>query len=263
MIPWRFVLGGLLLPAVTTAVGLFGLRRVNRTRSPAVVAIVAALAIAAGQWAGFEWPGVRPGPTWAWLGHLVLLAAVAEALVRLPRVGPALAVWLRLAVAITAVWVSMAPLIGRSVESHAAIGWVLGQGAFAAAVWTFLAESDDRRPDRPWPLLLALTAGGLAGLLILSNSARFAQLAVIVAISVGAALVPALIGRKEALRLSGLTGPAVIAHTALAVNGSWMTYGELPLIVWLLALLAPVAGARRWWPGQSGQTRLAWIIRSL
>lgn len=206
--------------------------------APWLRAVGLMVAFGAGYLALFGWPPWPPAEGWQWLPLLagaLAFSALLECLLARELL------WLpRLAVALATVRLALGPWLEYQATGEEMLWWPVG----VAVAWTGAATAVDalaaRRPGVTWPLLLAVTGGAAAVVLLDAGSARLAQAEGVLAAACGGGVLAAWFRRGFHLG----RGPAAAAmglHAALLLNGHFFLE-NLPLAPAVLLLAAPLAG---------------------
>lgn len=181
------------------------------------------------------WPPFPAVESLDWLPCIALLAAavgIVEA--AWPSLGRAR--WLlRLVVVAAALWALSSPLLQYTWSAlHAAI-WMAGLEIAVLGFWA-LIENHLRRDDPvASPAALLVVATGASGVILLANSALLAQLAGVLAATIGALLLGALL--TPSLRPAPGSGAAL----AMLLSSTWLLayfYADLPTSSLILLPLA-------------------------
>jgi hypothetical protein len=236
------LLEGVLLPAGVAGAGLIIAARPWKTPGASPAAALTALAFVAGFAAAFVkiygFPQLPPPEHWRWLLPLAVLLAAVWLLgtwSRLPR-------WVRYGIELPAALGFAYCVIPAFEELDATRGyWWMGVVAMRLLVHGLFRYGIRDLDPRLTLLTIVLLAGGTGGFLVLAHTARFAQIAGILAAVAGAGLVVALWRRSA---VDGLGLGTLLAGTLLAVVLLALFYdsSDVPQVAFGLAGLAP-AGA--------------------
>ena len=181
-----------------------------------------------------------------WLALGAMALGLADALIRVPESARWAA---RAASSLLVSWLILRPLT-VSTWNGALVSalWIGGAALAVLAFWTLVDRAVRARPGAGMPIaFLALTSGGSA-VLLLSASVLLAQLAGVVAATLGAAMVLAFVRPDLSLERGAVPVVGVLLP-ALWLNGYF--YAEMPLASALLLTLAPAA----LWLGRLGPLR--------
>jgi hypothetical protein len=230
------VRGGLVPAAVALGVFLawrLAGRRGHADRYAAAHAVSAGFLVAC---LLFDWVKVPPAESWQWLPWLGLAAAT---------VGPATAgsgtgwvdrLALRLALGAVAAW-ALVPTWPALAETR---GLDLAAVALGIVVLCVALEGlPERFPGATFPWLLCGCAVAAAGVLALSYSLKFAQLAGAVAAALGGAAVAALFQRNAPAFRGGSDVFAVLIG-GLVYTGWLYSSSEVPVVCYVLPAVAPL-----------------------
>jgi hypothetical protein len=240
---------GILVPAVVSTICL---AVAAWRRRPLLDRPAGALAAAGGFFAGYAalgWAPLLPADRWHWLPHLALVAAAAGLVGGLPRVPPALAHAARAAATGLAAW-RLAP---TDADSFGVV-WVLGLFVAMVVTWELVEEVARRQPGALVPLLLTAAAGAAGVVLVQAGSAKFAQLAGVLAAALGPFVLFAW-RRPNSATLAGAVPVVAVLLPGLMAVGKTYTFSDLPRAVFVLAALAPLGLAAAFLP-VSGRVRL-------
>ena len=248
----KVLLNGVLLPALIAGLALFVAWRPWRRGGAAAgghwggaIGLAAGYAVGHGLLAGWPaFPAVSSTQWLFWLAFGAMGIGLLDALVRLP----AAARWgIRGATSLLVGWILLRPLTATW-GAGTSVLWILAVGAGIFAFWSLADRAVRDRPGAGMPIaFLALTAGGSA-VLLLSASALLAQLAGVVAATLGAAMVLAFWRPSVSLERGAVPVVGVLLP-ALWVSGHF--YAEMPLASAALLLVAPAA----LWLGRIGPFR--------
>jgi hypothetical protein len=234
---------GLALPALVAVAVLVATWQPWRARRIGPGAWVGALALGAGFVAGylalFGWPGLAPKESWEWLPHIVAAVTAAAMLVGWSRV-PRPAGWAIVALAATAAaWL----LVPRWQESR--LAWTIALAVAVLVVWIALFTLAQRTSAVSPALVILIAASAAALVLERAATARFAQLAGVLAASVGGCLVVTLL--RSAPKLGpGLAGGGAVLLVGLMFTGHFNHFSDTPPACFFLVALAPLLA----WIGQ-------------
>jgi hypothetical protein len=148
---------------------------------------------------------------------------------------------LRAGFACFAVWYLLARVLERrelaqTVALVAALGGALWLG------WTLLAAWATRRPGASVPLVLWFTTSAVSVALLLSHTAKYAQMAGTLASCLGAAVVVSWVRPSFALG-GGAAGIVAVLHASFCIAGVWLAATPLPTESALLLAAAPFLAA--------------------
>jgi hypothetical protein len=118
-------------------------------------------------------------------------------------------------------------------------GWIIARASIAAAILSMMIGVGKVRGPGVF-LSLAFPAAALAGLLLISGSAKLAVTAGAVAFACG--LLGLLAIPLRMMLGAGGVATVMVAITALAAQGRAYDYDSFPGWIWLLVTLAPVTG---------------------
>jgi hypothetical protein len=247
------LLGGVLAPAGFAVIVLLSIRRL-RPGSPTVGELAGAVALGGGFLLAFALLRLAPWwpeQGWHWLPYAAAAACAAGVVESAGRL-PSVAVWaLRLVVALMA-----GGLLVPSWESIAAhrTWWILGLAGGVLLLWAALGATAERLPTLRQSFLLGLIWPAVAVIMEQSGSAKFVQLAVVVAALLGAFWLVDLIrkwrpaaGRTnsvppfEVCALRGAAPGIAVLLPGLTLNGYFASFSEVPLASYLLVISAPPA----------------------
>jgi hypothetical protein len=185
------------------------------------------------------WPGLPPVDVTHWLLWFALLAGlvgVAEGLLTPPT---AVTLGTRAVVSLGFVYLVLRPLIAWSFSSNLVSAlWIVGLGAGLVGFWTLVGRLLASRGGLPPIAALLVLAAGSAAALGLAASTMLAQLAFVLAVTLGAAGLLAVVWPSFSL------SPAAAPAISVLLFGLWLNgyfYAELPALSALLLAHAPVA----------------------
>ena len=144
---------------------------------------------------------------------------------------------LRAAFSFFLVWYLLARLLERKPTADA-LTWVALLGAALFLGWSALAAWASRRPGASVPLVLWFTTSAVSVALLLSHTAKYAQMAGTLASCLGAAVVVAWLRPSFALG-AGAASIVAILHASFVLAGVWLAYTPLPTESALLLAAAP------------------------
>ena len=247
------LLWGVVLPALAAiAVFLASCRLWRRPRrGPGTWA--GALGLGAGYVTGhlalFSWPGLAPKESWEWMPHVAAAATAAGMLITSARVPRRVGCGIALLVAIGAAWV----LVPQWQESR--LAWMVALAGTALALWIALLTLAERTSVVSPSLVVLIAAVAAALVLERAATARFAQLAGVLAASAGGCLVVAPLGSVAKLG-PGLAGTGAVLLVGLMFTGHFNHFSDVPAVCFFLVAAAPLTA----WMGQLGpiRRRRAW-----
>ncbi len=239
---------GLVLPVLVAVAALVAARQLSRRQGRDPGAWAGGLAMGAGYVAGhlalFGWPGLTAKEGWQWMPHIAVAVATASMLLvsaRIPRrLGWAVAVL----AAIAAAWL----LVPQWQESR--VAWMVALASATAAVWIASFTLAKRTPAVSPPLVMLIAASFAVLVLERSATARFAQLAGVLAASSGGCLVAALLGSAPKMG-PGMAGGAAVLLVGLMFTGHFNHFSDVPPVCFFLVAGAPLLA----WVGQLGPLR--------
>ena len=241
-----FALRGLLAPAVFAGVLLL-LAWVSRdSAEQASRGWLGALALGGaylfGQAAAISglppFPPIQADDRLFWIIASAVALAGVESLLserRLPRMV------LRAAFSCFVVWYLLARLLERKPTADA-VTLVVALGAALFVGWSALAAWASRRPGASVPLVLWFTTSAVSVALLLSHTAKYAQMAGTLASCLGAAVVVAWLRPSFALG-AGAASIVAVLHASFCIAGVWLAYTPLPTESALLLAAAPFLAA--------------------
>jgi hypothetical protein len=148
---------------------------------------------------------------------------------------------LRAAFSCFVVWYLLARLLQRR-ELPEVVTWVAGLGAALFLGWSALAAWASRRAGASVPLVLWFTTSALSVALLLSHTAKYAQMAGTLAACLGAAVVVAWLRPSFALG-GGAASIVAVLHASFCIAGVWLAATPLPTESALLLAVAPFLAA--------------------
>jgi hypothetical protein len=236
------LLSGVLLPAAVTAAILLPATRPwrqspeGRAAGERAARWAGALALGLGFATGFfacsGWTGFPPAEHWRWIVWLVVGGAVAGAVCGISRL-PMAARAIVAAVAVGVLGWLMVPAFADARRT-----WQAASVALVAGVWLAPAWTASRAGNRATVIAWLTCAVGLALFLLVANTARFAQLAGVLAACLGTVLLLAL--WQPALPISkSIALPGASAALALALTAMFYDSGRVPPVAFVLAGGAP------------------------
>lgn len=239
---------GVALPAFVTVAVLVAGWQCRRWRRSGTGSWVGALGLGAGYVTGhlalFGWPGLTPKESWQWLPHIAAAVTAAGMLVmssRFPRrVGWAIVVF----VVAVAAWL----LVPQWQESR--VAWTVALGSAAIVVWIAMFALATRTSVILPSLVVLIAASAAALVLERAATARFAQLAGVLAASGGGCLVVAPL-RAAPKMGPGLAGGGAVLLVGLMFTGHFNHFSDIPAVCFFLVTTAPMAA----WIGQLGPIR--------
>ena len=239
---------GVALPALVAVAVLVATWRPWRERRIGPCAWAGALGLGAGFVTGylalFGWPGLAPKESWEWMPHIAAAVTVAAMLVgssRVPRpVGWAIVVL----VATAAAWL----LVPQWQESR--LAWTIALACAATVVWIALFTLAKRTSVVSLSLVVLIAASAAALVLERAATARFAQLAGVLAASGGGCLVVASL-RSAPKMGPGLAGGGAVLLVGLMFTGHFNHFSDIPAVCFFLVATAPLMA----WMGQLGPIR--------
>jgi CDP-diglyceride synthetase len=181
----------------------------------------------------FPWRPEEPGPAWQWLPAAALAALALGLVARLPRLPASVGFLLRAAACAGAAWLVL------PADLWTERSWL--QPAFILvllAEWQVLEAAAERAPGGAVPLGLALVFLGGSAVLIHAHSARFAEMALMVAAALVGIAVVAWWKRTAAAAV--VPGVAVLLP-GLLLSGHAETFSDVPWTSFALLGLAPLA----------------------
>lgn len=140
-----------------------------------------------------------------------------------------------------AVWYLLARVLERR-ETVSALILVAALGGALWLGWTLLAACASKRPGSSVPLVLWFTTSAVSVALLLSHTAKYAQMAGTLAACLGAAVVVAWLRPSFALG-SGAAGIVAVLHASFCIAGVWLASTPLPIESALLLAAAPFLAA--------------------
>ena len=200
--------------------------------------VACGLAVLAGYLAIEGRPQFPPPEKWQWILYLGL-AAMGLGLVDLigqaarwrPRWTRGLAGPLAAAAAL---------LMLRHPSPEAQPLWKAGLGLAVLLSWAALEPLARRRPGASIPLALLLSLAGAGAVIVLSGNAKLAGLAGALAAAMGAAVVVAWWQPRLSLA-HGAVVVVVVVLSGLLFLGQAYTYSSVPVVSFLLPIVAPAA----------------------
>jgi hypothetical protein len=233
-----FVYSGLLPAALAAAILLLALRFGPR-RAEAAERIAGAAALGGGFLAGYavqEWAPLKPVDPWHWLPYLALLAG-AVGLVELAAAVPWAVRWgLRVLVAAAAAWLLVPSWPDlEAVRPH----WLATVGGSVLCLWAVLDPLARRQPGASFPLLLLLVAMAGGAALELSGNGKLAQLAGVLAATLGGCAVVSW-WYPQRSPVQGMVPGVAVLLPGLLLDGYLYAF-DVPLTSFLLLVTAPLA----------------------
>jgi len=256
---------GVFLPAIVTALVLL-----PAAWARARARWVGPIALGAGFVAGFvacagKFP-LAPAQHWEWLLWLVAICAAVGALLAVERIPRALRVGLVVLTIAGFAWRIVPPFASLA---DTRLAWQLLAGGMFAACWLIPVWASARMGPRTGVLVWLLAAAGLAVVLVLGHSARFAQLAGVLAATCGVAMV-AVLWRPE-FRPAIPAGPvAAGVCVSLALLAMFYDASDVPRAAFILSGVAPAGvgltrllGVERIGPWRAAGVHLAAVLLPL
>lgn len=247
----RALFEGVLVPALVAA-AVWSLGWALRGDASRTASLSVAAAYPAGHAAIVGWPAFPPVEATQWL---VYLALGAGALAALGGRNPLAGWWpwaSRLALAVAVPVLLLRPLVTHRWNALQSATWIGGSALVIVALTKALEALGRRSGAGPAPLALAVCAAAGSAVLLVSGSALVAQLASVLAGTVGALTLAAWIRPQRAV--SGALFPAVAVYAGLLLAGlhyvevpatSASLLAAAPLSVWLTRV-RPLRGLTAW-----------------
>ncbi len=193
----------------------------------------------------WQWPGFPPHEAVDWLFFAGIAVAIVGLLDGLLTLWPELRALLVQLLATAVAYLVLQPIIQNRWTGEQAVLRIAGFAAAAVAGWFVIERTSDRRPDALPPLILTMSAGGLAAYMMLSGSVTYGERAGVIAAALGPIVLIALWCRRLSLSRGAAMAFVILFGGLLAACA---VYPVSP-VAWRLITLAaaPLVGLGALW----------------